>query len=110
MLQLELVSLSAAAADAADEDALDDYVEAHVHGRVRLDRDVAARGGGPPRPGRQGLGQNRQSWIGREDWNWPAGRVRGHRRHHHGHRRLVAASKATWSDRCVAAAWGVTKS
>jgi hypothetical protein len=34
----ELVAL----ADAADHDVLDDYVEAHVHGGVRFDRDVEA--------------------------------------------------------------------
>jgi Protein of unknown function (DUF3626) len=29
-------------ADADDRDLLDDYVEAHVHGPLRLDRDVEA--------------------------------------------------------------------
>ncbi len=38
----ELLPTLVATADAADHDVLDDYVEAHVHGGVRLDRDVEA--------------------------------------------------------------------
>ncbi len=38
----ELVAELCALADAADQDHLDDYVEAHVHGEVRPDRDAEA--------------------------------------------------------------------
>jgi hypothetical protein len=38
----ELIDDLVALADAADQDELDDYVEAHVHGGVRFDRDVEA--------------------------------------------------------------------